>query len=94
MTQPGLMFGFDPVTGYSGLLQGKRATVIYTSGVYSPGVAPAFGTDHHSTYFNDWLRLIGITEIPTIRYQPTLLTTDPAAGLAAARDEAIRARSL
>lgn len=88
MTQPGLLFGFDPVSGYSGLLQGKRATAIYTSGVYAPGVPPAFGTDFHSTYFDDWLRFIGISEIATIRYQPTLLTNDPAAGLAAAREVA------
>ncbi|MBI3524022.1 MAG: NAD(P)H-dependent oxidoreductase [Betaproteobacteria bacterium] len=91
MTQPGLMFGFDPVKGYSGVLQGKRATTVYTSGVYSPGVPPAFGTDFHSTYFNDWLRFIGITDTATVRYQPTLLTSDPAAGLAKARDEAVRA---
>ena len=91
MTQPGLLFGFDPVKGYSGLLQGKRATAIYSSGVYSPGVPPAFGTDFHSTYFNDWLRFIGISDTTTVRYQPTLLTSDPAAGLATARDEAVRA---
>ena len=91
MTQPGLMFGFDPAKGYSGLLQGKRATAIYTSGVYAPDVPPAFGVDFHSSYFNDWLRFIGIADTATIRYQPTLLTSDPAAGLATARDEAIRA---
>jgi len=91
MTQPGLLFGFDPVAGYSGLLQGKRATAIYTSGVYAPGVPPAFGVDFHSTYFNDWLRFIGISEVAMVRYQPTLLTNDPAAGLVAAREEAVRA---
>lgn len=88
MTQPGLLFGFDPAKGYSGLLEGKRATAIYTSGVYAPGVPPAFGVDFHSTYFDDWLRFIGISEIATVRYQPTLLTSDPAAGLAAAREQA------
>ena len=92
MTQPGLLFGFDPVAGYSGSLQGKRATAIYTSGVYAPGVPPAFGVDFHSTYFNDWLRFIGISEVATVRYQPTLLTNDPAAGLVAAREDAVRAR--
>ena len=91
MTQPGLLFGFDPVTGYVGLLRGKRATAIYTSGVYAPGVPPAFGVDFHSTYFDDWLRFIGISEIATVRYQPTLLTNDPAAGLAAAREAAVLA---
>jgi FMN-dependent NADH-azoreductase len=91
MTQPGLLFGFDPAAGYSGLLQGKRATAIYTSGVYAQGVPPAFGVDHHSTYFDDWLHFIGISEIATVRYQPTLLTSDAAAGLAAARGEAVLA---
>ena len=85
ITQPGLLFGFDPAAGYSGLLKGKRATVIYTSGVYAPGVPPAFGTDHHSTYFDDWLRSIGITDISTVRFQPTLLTNDAAGGLVKAR---------
>lgn len=85
MTQPGLLFGFDPATGYSGLLKGKRATVIYTSGVYAPGVPPAFGSDHHSTYFDDWLRFIGIEDITTVRFQPTLLTNDVAGGLEQAR---------
>ena len=89
LTQPGLLFGFDPVKGYSGLLHGKRATAIYTSGVYAPGVPPAFGVDFHSTYFNDWLRFIGISDVTTVRYQPTLLTSDPAAGLAKAREVAV-----
>lgn len=88
MTQPGLLFGFDPAAGYSGLLKNKRATTIYTSGVFAPGVPPAFGTDFHSTYFNDWLGFIGITDKTTIRFQPTLLTADPATGLAAAKKEA------
>ncbi len=91
ITQPGLLFGFDPTAGYSGLLKDKRATAIYTSSVYAPGVAPAFGTDYHSTYFDGWLRFIGISEIADVRYQPTLLTADPAAGLAAAQSEAVRA---
>lgn len=89
--QPGLLFGFDPATGYSGLLKGKRATAIYTSGVYAPGVPAAFGTDHHSTYFDAWLRSVGISDMATVRYQPTLLTADPAAGLVVARQEAERA---
>ncbi len=86
--QPGLLFGFDPATGYSGLLKGKRATAIYTSGVYAPGVPPAFGTDHHSVYFDAWLRSIGISNVAAVRYQPTLLAADPAAGLVAAQRDA------
>jgi FMN-dependent NADH-azoreductase len=93
MTQPGLLFKFDPATGYAGLLkdQGKRATAVYTSGVFAPGVPATFGSDHHSTYFDGWLRLIGISDIATVRFQPTLLTNDPAAALATARAEAARA---
>jgi FMN-dependent NADH-azoreductase len=77
LTQPGFLFGFDPARGYSGLLGRKQAAVIYTSGVYAPGVAPAFGLDFHSSYFDWWLRFVGVTDVETIRYQPTLLTPDP-----------------
>ncbi|MEQ1596037.1 MAG: NAD(P)H-dependent oxidoreductase [Casimicrobium sp.] len=91
LTQPGLLFGFDPTLGYSGLLKGKRATAIYTSGVYAPGVPAAFGTDHHATYFDAWLRSVGITDIAAVRYQPTLLTADPVAGLNLAQQEALDA---
>ena len=40
VTQPGLVFGFDPVHGYTGLLTGKKAAVVYTAGVYGPGRGP------------------------------------------------------
>ncbi|HEX6420667.1 MAG TPA: NAD(P)H-dependent oxidoreductase [Acidimicrobiales bacterium] len=71
VTQPGLLFSFDPDTGYRGLLRGKRAVVAYTSAVYAPGVAPAFGRDFHSTYFEDWLRFAGVDEVHALRLQPT-----------------------
>lgn len=88
MTQPGLLFGFNPAAGYSGLLKGKRATAVYTSGVYGVGAPPAFGSDFHSTYFDDWLRFIGIEDITSVRFQPNILTADPAAGMAAAQEDA------
>lgn len=71
VTQPGLLFQFDPLTGYRGLLRGKRAVVVYTSAVFAPGVAPAFGRDFQSTYFEDWLRFAGVAEVHSIRFQPT-----------------------
>lgn len=71
VTQPGLLFSFDPDTGYSGLLTGKRAAVIYTSSVYEPGRPKAFGHDHQSTFFGDWLRFAGIDDISEIRYHRT-----------------------
>lgn len=88
ITQPGLLFGFDPAKGYSGLLKGKSATVVYSSGVYAPGVPASYGIDFHSNYLDWWLRFIGVENIRTIRFQPSLLIADPAKGLANAMAEA------
>ncbi|WP_288960948.1 NAD(P)H-dependent oxidoreductase [uncultured Sulfitobacter sp.] len=88
ITQPGLLFGFDPEAGYSGLLRGKAARVFYTSGVYAPGAPAKYGTDHHSTYLDWWLDFIGVTEIETVRFQPSLLTADPAGDQLKALDRA------
>lgn len=77
ITQPGMLFGFDPAAGYGGLVRGKKAVAIYTSGVYAPGVPVEFGTDFHATFVNDWLRFVGITDVTEIRFQPTLLTGTP-----------------
>ena len=79
ITQPGMLFGFDPERGYFGLLDGKKATVVTTSGVWSPGAERKYGVDFHSTYLEWWLQLIGVNDIETIRYQPTLLAQDPQA---------------
>ncbi|HEU4656828.1 MAG TPA: NAD(P)H-dependent oxidoreductase [Capillimicrobium sp.] len=74
ISQPGMIFGVDPHDGYSHLLEGrgKKAAVIYTSAVWGPKLGPAFGRDFQSTYFDDWLRWTGITDITTVRYHPTL----------------------
>jgi len=76
--QPGLLWGLDPDQGYYGLLKNKHATMALTSGVYAPGVAPPFGIDHQSTYLRDWLNQAGVTAIDELRFQPSLLTADPA----------------
>ena len=77
--QPGLLFGLDPKTGYFGLLKNKKAALFLTSGAYSQSFpSPAFGVDHQSTYMRAWLNQAGITDITETRYQPTLLTADPA----------------
>jgi FMN-dependent NADH-azoreductase len=90
ISQPGLMFGFDPAAGYLPLLRNKRAAVIYTSAVYGPDRGPAFGTDFQQPYFNDWLRWIGVTEIDEVFFRPNLATDDAEcsrqAAHAAARD--------
>jgi FMN-dependent NADH-azoreductase len=78
VSQPGMVFGFDPQQGYSGLLAGKKAAVIYTSAVYGPAYRPGFGTDFQSTYFNDWLQWAGVDDIVEIYLRPNLVTTDAA----------------
>jgi FMN-dependent NADH-azoreductase len=83
--QPGLLWGLDPQTGYYGLLKNKKAVLALTSGAYGLSMpSPAFGIDHHSTYLRDWLNQAGVTEIEEIRFQPTLLTSDPKGSFEAA----------
>ncbi|GAA4601423.1 NAD(P)H-dependent oxidoreductase [Actinoallomurus liliacearum] len=90
VSQPGMVFGFDPEEGYSGLLRGKKAAVVYTSAVYGDGRGPAFGADFQQTFFEDWLRWAGITDIEAVRFRPNLVTADAdgarRAALAQARD--------
>lgn len=94
VSQPGMVFGFDPAAGYRGLLRGKRAAVIYTSAVYGPGRSPAFGADFQAPYLEDWLRWAGVEDIRTIHFRPNLATADADEGRrlahARARDEAKR----
>ncbi len=74
ISEPGLMFGLSPTTGYEHLLagRGKKAVTIYSSAVWAKGVDPRFGTgDFQSTYLADWLHWTGITDIEEIRFQPT-----------------------
>ncbi len=91
ITQPGWAFGFDPTEGYTGLIEGRKAAVVYTSGVYSVGAAPAFGRDFHSTFFTDWLHFIGIDQVTEIRWQPTVLTASRDQDRAAALERAAAA---
>lgn len=74
VSQPGLVFGVDPVTGYEGLLagRGKRAAVVYTSAVWGPGLGPEFGTDFQAPFFTGWLNWTGIEDVTEVRFHPTL----------------------
>jgi FMN-dependent NADH-azoreductase len=91
VTQPGWVFGFTPTEGYTGLIEGRKAAVVYTGGVYSPGAPLAFGNDFHSTFFNDWLRFVGIADVMEIRWQPTVLTASRDQDRAAALERAVAA---
>jgi FMN-dependent NADH-azoreductase len=76
VTQPGWCFGFDPENGYRGLMEDKQAVAIHTSGVYSPGVPPTFGSDFSSTFFADWLSFVGIDDATHVRFAPTVVNGD------------------
>ena len=88
VSQPGMVFGFDPLEGYTGLLAGKRAAVVYTGAVYGPGRGPAFGSDFQQPYFEDWLRWAGVDDIRSIAFRPNLATADPEPGRRAAHARA------
>ena len=74
VSQPGLIFGVDPHTGYQPLLagKGKKAAVIYASGVWGPALGPEFGSNFQSPYLADWLSWTGITDIVEVGFHPTL----------------------
>jgi FMN-dependent NADH-azoreductase len=92
VSQPGMVFGFDPGTGYTGLVAGRKAVAIYTSAVYGEGRGPEFGVDFQAPYLNAWLAWAGVTDIQEITFRPNLVTEDADAGRqaahAAARDAA------
>ncbi|MFF2493469.1 FMN-dependent NADH-azoreductase [Agromyces sp. NPDC058064] len=90
VSQPGWVFGFDGETGYSGLLEGKRAAVVYTSAVYGEGRPPAFGADFQQPFFDGWLRWAGVDEIDAIEFRPNLAIADAEPGRLAALAEARR----
>jgi FMN-dependent NADH-azoreductase len=88
--QPGLLWRLNPETGYYGLLKNKHATLALTSGAYAQQFpSPAFGEDFHSTYLRSWMSQAGVTQIDELRFQPTLLTKDPAGDLERARQRAV-----
>ena len=77
ISQSGMLFAIDAERGYSGLLTGKKAAVIYTAAVYHPDKEPAFGADFQSTYFEYWLRFqAGVTDITTIAFRNNLFSAD------------------
>jgi FMN-dependent NADH-azoreductase len=88
VSQPGLVFGFDPEQGYTGLLTGKKAAVIYTSAVYGPDRGPAFGTDFQAPFFTDWLHWAGVSDVSEVHLRPNLATADAETARRYAHDQA------
>jgi len=87
ISQPGMVFSFDPVEGYSGLLPGRKAAVLYTSAVYGAGRGPAFGSDFQAPYLRDWLAWAGIRDVREVFFRPNLATAHADALRELARSE-------
>lgn len=88
VSQPGMVFGFDPTDGYTGLLAGRRSVTLYTGAVWGSGLPASFGTDFQQPYFSDWQRWAGIEMAAEVRFQPNLVTADADTARAAAHAEA------
>ena len=90
ISQPGMVFGFDGELGYTGLVTGRKAAVVYTSAVYGVGRPPSFGSDFQAPYLRDWLNWAGIDDVTEVAFRPNLATADAETGRqaahAAARD--------
>lgn len=85
VSQPGMVFDFDPVAGYTGLLTGRKAAVIYTGAIYGPGRGPAFGSDFQAPFFRDWLEWAGIRDVSEVSFRPNIATEDANGAREAAR---------
>ena len=71
LAQPGQTFGFDPATGYHGLVVGKPIVVIYArGGAY--GSEQTKGLDLQKGYMDLLLGFLGFTEIHSILVEPTM----------------------
>jgi FMN-dependent NADH-azoreductase len=90
VTQLGWSFGFDPATGYTGLMTGRQAVVVHASGVWFDGIGANFGSDFSTPYLQDWLTFIGIENVEHLRIQPTVLNGNLGATQTAARSRAAR----
>jgi FMN-dependent NADH-azoreductase len=78
VSQPSMVFSFDPTDGYTGLLTGRKAAVLYTGAIYGEGRGPAFGSDFQAPFFRDWLQWAGVLEVREIAFHPNIATADPA----------------
>ncbi len=88
VSQPGMVFSFDGAEGYTGLLTGRKAAVVYTSAVYGVGRPPSFGSDFQAPYLRDWLTWAGIQDITEVAFRPNLATADAEMGRRQAHAEA------
>ena len=85
IAQPGQTFSFDPEKGYSGLVTGKPAAVIYARGGSYGG--DGSGMDHQKPYVEQMLGFFGFTDIHPVVIEPTLAAPDDVSETVAAAIE-------
>ena len=87
LSMPSTLFGFEPATGYIGLLKNKRATAIYTAAIFMPDLPKSYGTNYTSNYLEDWLNFAGVEDVTSLWYYGSKMRDE--AGTKAAFDQAI-----
>lgn len=87
VTLPGENWTWSREHGYRGLLEGKRALLVYSSSSQSYPPGPEYHEDDfQKPFMRRWLQSIGVTDVVEINVAPT--------GAGAARLEAIRNRAV
>jgi len=75
LVQPSYTFSFSPDSGYSGLITGKPAAIVYArGGAYDTGSDTA-NLDFQKSYMELVLSFIGITDIKSIIAEPMLMSS-------------------
>ena len=78
ITQPGLSWSYTPDDGYKGLMGGRTATVIYSTGD-GYGEGTGFESyDLQKPYVNLWLTFIGFDKIEKVNIERTLFAPEEA----------------
>ncbi|NJB69377.1 FMN-dependent NADH-azoreductase [Desulfobaculum xiamenense] len=76
IAQPGLTFGMKADGSYFGMLEKRRAAVVYArGGVYTPGT-PAEGYNHQSPYLEMILGFMGVTDVRSVAVEGALMGPD------------------
>ncbi|TWT50860.1 FMN-dependent NADH-azoreductase 2 [Rubripirellula amarantea] len=88
IAQPGQTFSFDPETGYTGLVTGKPAVVVYARGGTYDGDSAKM--DHQKPYVEQMLGFFGFTDIESVVVEPTLAGPDDVASTEKAAAEKAR----
>jgi FMN-dependent NADH-azoreductase len=93
IVQPTYTFSYTPEDGYTGLLTGRKALVVYArGGAYAEGTG-AEAYDLQKPYLDNILGFMGITDVTSILVEPTLMG-GPEAADAAREDARAKAREL